>query len=206
MFIEIPASNYSLVKRKPICGIGINDAKYVVSPVLNGIKLFCPYYRTWSDMITRCYSSKFHDKNTTYSNCTTITDWHIFSNFKSWMLTQNWEGKALDKDLLKDGNKIYSPECCIFVSQQLNNLLMSRSSARGKYPQGVSVDKRINSFVASCAVYGKAKRIGCYKTPEEASAAYKQFKSKHILEVAEEYKNEPRLYEALKNHSRMMLL
>ena len=45
-----------------------------------------------------------------------------------------------------------------------------------------------------------------YKTPEEAHEAYKQFKSKHILEVAESYKNESRLYEALKNHARLMLL
>lgn len=206
MFIEQPASNYSLVKRKLICGVGINDAQYIVSPVINGIKCFCPFYRAWSDMITRCYSSNFHEKNPTYTDCSVTDKWLTFTIFKKWMIAQNWEGKVLDKDLLNPSNKAYSPDNCIFVSQQINNLLMDRHGARGSYPVGVSIDKRSNRFSSQCATYSKCNYLGSYSTPEEAHEVYKQFKSKHILEVAEEYKSEPRLYEALKNHARLMLL
>lgn len=206
MFIEQSASNYSLVKRKLVYGVGINDAWYIVSPVVNGVKCFCPFYRAWSDMITRCYSTEFHKKNSTYADCLVTNKWLTFSGFKKWMTKQEWKGKALDKDLLNPSNKTYAPDNCIFVSQQVNNLLMDRRSVRGSYPIGVSADKRSNRFYSKCATYSKQNYLGSYATPEEASEAYKQFKSKHILEVAEEYKNEPRLYEALKNHARLVLL
>jgi len=207
MFIEKPASKNSLTLRKSVFGVGINDAPYLSHYTdENGKRFRCPYYVAWSSMIRRCYSKKSYIKNPTYINCSVSKAWLLFSNFREWMITQNWKGRALDKDILKQGNKIYSPDYCLFVPQSLNNLLLDRGSLRGDYPIGVRFCKRDKLIYAYCGVYGKPTHLGCFKTPEEASTAYKQFKSKHILEVAEEYKNEPRLYEALKNHSRMMLL
>lgn len=54
------------------------------------------------------------------------------------MLTKDWQGNQLDKDILNPGNKEYSPDNCIFVTQDINLLLNSRAKCRGKYPQGVS--------------------------------------------------------------------
>ena len=207
MFIEIPASKNSLVQRKNVFGVGINDAPYISHYTdENGKRFRCPYYVAWSSMIRRCYSKKSYIKNPTYINCSVSKEWLLFSNFREWMITQNWKGRALDKDILSQGDKIYSPDTCLFVPKSLNNLLCDRASLRGDYPLGVTFCKRDNLIYSNCVAYGKQIHLGCYKTSEDAHEAYKQFKSKHILEVAEEYKNEPRLYEALKNHSRMMLL
>jgi hypothetical protein len=207
MFIEKPASKNSFAQRKNVFGVGINDAPYMTHFRDNNGKLLrCPYYVTWSNMIKRCYCLKSLEKDPSYKKCKVSKDWLTFSNFRSWMVTKNWKGKALDKDILVNGNKEYSAEHCLFVTHQINNLLHKNESIRGDYPQGVCIHTQNHNFTAHCKVNGARKHIGCYKTPEEAHEAYKQFKSKHILEVAGKYKNEPRLYEALKNHSRMMLL
>lgn len=43
----------------------------------------------------------------------------------------------LDKDILVMGNRIYSPETCMFVPCRVNNLLLTRQNFRGEYPLGV---------------------------------------------------------------------
>jgi len=207
MFIETPANKNSLANRTLLFGVGINDAPYKTHYIdSNGKKTRCPYYVAWSNMLKRCYCKKSLENNKTYALCFVDEEWHTFSTFKKWMSTQDWKGKYLDKDILERGNKIYSKKSCIFITNKVNTFLAYDLKTRGAYPQGVCFHNQVNKFISRCKVDGVWRSLGCYKTPEEASAAYKQFKSKHILEVAEEYKNEPRLYEALKNHSRMMLL
>jgi len=206
-FIEIPATKNSLSNRKALMGVGVNDAPYMVRYTdANGNRLLCPYYTRWADMIKRCYSRKHLDVNPTYIGCSVNNSWLIFSTFKSWMVTQDWHNKSLDKDLIIYGNKTYSPNTCLFVDQTINTLMGNHGRARGIYPQGVTFFKALGKFHSKCQSYGKSNHLGFHDTIEEASNAYKQFKSKHILEVAEEYKNEPRLYEALKNHARIILL
>ena len=204
-FQEIPASKKSLTLRKLVFGIGINDASYVVQPIISGKKMICPYYKRWQAMLRRCYQSKCHEKQPTYIGCTTFTEWLTFSNFKSWMIDQDWEGMQLDKDLLVSGNKMYSPEFCIFIPSSLNKLLIDCAAARGDYPQGVSWHKKNGKFVAHCHANGKIKYLGCFSTPEAASTAYKIFKSSHIKEIAEDFKSNVRLYDGLINHANLIL-
>ena len=54
-------------KNRLVCGVGINDANYVVRKetiiLENGERKrlktwICPYYRTWINMLKRCYSAK----------------------------------------------------------------------------------------------------------------------------------------------------
>lgn len=58
-------------------------------------------------------------------------------------------GWALDKDILVKGNKIYSPETCCFVPQEINNLFTKRKSCRGTLPIGVKYIKENKKFSAS---------------------------------------------------------
>lgn len=51
--------------------------------------------------------------------------------------TTNWEGRALDKDFLVEGNKVYSPSTCVFLPSKLNTFIITRGNARGQYPLGV---------------------------------------------------------------------
>ena len=112
---------------KLVYGVGINDADYDVA--INeyytndeGVKgerriWTCPYYSRWMNMLTRCYSDKFQEGNPTYKGCYVAEEWKTFSNFKEWMVTQEWEGLELDKDILFVGNREYGPEKCVFVTK-----------------------------------------------------------------------------------------
>lgn len=109
---------------------------------------------------------------------------------------------ALDKDILSKGNKIYSPNTCIFVPIRINSLFIKNDADRGKYPIGVYYEKSTNNFVANCnTINQKNVRIGRYNKQEDAFQAYKIFKENYIKEVANEYKDKipEKLYEAMYN-------
>lgn len=187
IFIERPASKRSLARRRLVLGVGINDAKYTTSSLdESGKRIVCPFYQRWLSMLTRCYSVDFKKKNPTYSGCIVIDDWHKFSNFKKWMAKNDWEGKQLDKDILVLGNKIYSPEFCVFISARINTLLNNNESIRGEYPIGVSLNAATGKYVAHCKDSGKKKYVGIFFTINEAESAYCKFKSNLIKAIASE--------------------
>lgn len=71
--------------RKLVHGVGINDADYVTQKLetigyVNGKRKqkrvwICPFYRTWSNMLDRCYSFKYQERNKTYIGCTVTDEW-----------------------------------------------------------------------------------------------------------------------------------
>jgi hypothetical protein len=78
-------------------------------------------------------------------------DWLRASNFVAWKKTQYQEVDwALDKDLLVVGNKVYSPETCIYVPQWLNNFTTFRFASRGEYSIGVHLNKRLDKYQSTC--------------------------------------------------------
>jgi len=169
-----------------IYGIGINDADYFVRPIINGERVWCPYYRVWHDMLVRCYSERFHKLQSTYIDCEVCSEWQYFSKFKSWMEIQDWQGKHLDKDLL--GEKLYSPETCCFVPQWLNNLFNDHGRDRGEYPLGVCQDR--GKIKASIKINGKNKHLGYFDTPEapeEAHLVYLKAKKQHVYNLMKDY-------------------
>jgi len=195
-FIEVPCNKSSLVRRKLVYGIGINDALYVVQPTKDNKQQVCPYYKIWRAMLQRCYSEKYHNNKPTYKDCFVCNDWLTFSIFKSWVETQEWEGKELDKDLLVRGNKCYSPETCIFVSQAINILLNNKLDNRGKFAIGVCFNITQNKYVARCSVDGKSHYLGIFITEEEASQTYLQYKKEVIIATANQ-QTDIKLKEAL---------
>ena len=96
-----------------IYGFGVNDIPKSSTT---------PQYKKWVAMIQRCYCQKTLKRQPTYKGCEVSQEWSVFSNFKSWMDSQDWEGKALDKDLLGCG-KLYSPKNCCFIPRRLNMLI-----------------------------------------------------------------------------------
>ena len=167
-----------------VCGVGINDSGYAVRPRSGGSVVICPYYARWANMLRRAYCPKHLKRSPTYKDVTVCDEWLTFSVFKAWMAGQDWEGKVLDKDLLVQGNKEYGPDTCWFIPQSLNTLLVNCGGGKGSYPLGVSFFAARGKYVAQCRVGGKARYIGLFPTPEEASEAYKQFKSKLIRDIA----------------------
>lgn len=169
---------------KLIYGVGINDADYTVVPTINGKRAHCKVYVNWQGMFRRCYSDLFHTKRTTYKGCTVAPEWHKFSEFKAWHDQQAYtEGMHLDKDIIYPGNKVYGPNTCVYVSSQLNTLLVKSDANRGKYPIGVFEKNdcyRDKKFQSKIRILGKNISLGYYHTPEEAHEAYAQAKIKYI--------------------------
>ena len=148
-------------------------------------------YTVWSRMLERCYSDSLHERFPTYEKCTVCDEWKYLSNFMGWMTTQDYKDKQLDKDILTIGNKIYSPSNCIFVSNDVNSILISCDASRGKYKRGVYSSE--GKFRSTIRVYGKSKHLGYYDTENEAYAAYVVAKSNYIREVADMQRPEIKL-------------
>ncbi len=182
------ANANSLRGRKPLYGKATNDADYVVRPKIGGKFTMCPAYASWARMIERCYSLKYKEKQPTYCDVSTSSEWLSFMAFRKWWVDNNVTGWQLDKDLLSVGNRTYSEETCIFVPQWLNLFLCDSNAKRGQYPIGVSEDKENQLYRACCSnpLTGKMVKIGRYPTVSEANTAYVEYK----LNLASELKPE----------------
>lgn len=155
-----------------VCGIGINDLiKYGKRG--QGRTKPCPFQLRWRDTLKRCYSEKYIKKNPTYTGCSFVPEWLLASNFKEWMSQQDWEGKHLDKDILFPGNKVYGPDTCVFISQELNHFITESEAKRGIWPIGVTKDVNKSRFQARCNIgKGKLAHLGYFDSPEEAHSAW----------------------------------
>ena len=192
-----------LYKRsKKVHGVGINDSDYNVAIRRGGKVVWrCPYYNTWAGMLQRCCSDKLKSRHPTYNNCSVCEEWLTFSNFKAWMEQQDWEGKQLDKDLLKVGNKVYCPEWCIFVERVVNSFVTDRVNARGDCMLGVFQRKTTNKFVAQCCnpFTGKQEHLGVFTDELEAHLVWKTRKHQLACELADsDLVTDERLAEALR--------
>lgn len=143
-------------------------------------------YQTWRDMIRRCYDPKMLKESPTYVGCSVDERWHDFQDFAEWLYDNPYSnlGYHLDKDLLFPNNKIYSPETCCFVPQELNSLLTDRRSARGDLPQGVDFNKASGRFGARVGNNGKSKLLGYFDCPNKAYQAYKLAKERYVKNTA----------------------
>lgn len=179
---------------KSIFGVGfLGQGKYSAK---RGNKI----YTTWRNMLRRCYDKTYQEVQPTYKDVTVCEEWKCFQIFAEWVEENYKEGFQLDKDILIKGNKIYSPETCCFVPQEINNLFTKRSNHRGEYPIGVQ--KVCNNFQVRFVKSGVQICLGVFNTIFEAFQAYKTAKEAHIKEVADKWRGqitEP-CYEALINY------
>lgn len=154
-------------------GVGTVDVNYVLEPskLVDGkrVRQVCPYYSRWKNMLRRCYHKK--SMWATYNKTIVCQEWLFFSNFKSWMEKQDWEGKELDKDIMGDG-KIYSPAVCKFVDKEINAFILESNAIRGKEPLGVHFNKREQIYEAYGSSDGRKKHLGRYKNQDDAHLAW----------------------------------
>ena len=200
-FKEIKNGSISNPLHKSLCGVGyIGIGRYVTSNNKEKTK----EYSYWHGIINRCYNKKRKNGNNFYEPMYAKEIWHNFQNFAEWM-EQNYNPKTmdgwhLDKDILIKGNKVYSPETCCFVPQEINTVFTKRQSKRGDYPIGVT--KVCSSYKVQLNIYGILNYLGTFKTIEEAFQVYKEAKENYIKEVADKWKDliDPRVYEAMHNY------
>lgn len=97
-------------------------------------------YTNWVDMLTRCYSQSYHERQPTYIGCYVCEEWKDFGTFELWHDENYIDGFQLDKDTIIDGNKVYMPSACSFVSHKENTAKAHAKSYRFKSPCGVIID------------------------------------------------------------------
>lgn len=193
--------------RKPIHGVGINDADYDVvlfetkqEATATGRKSRkvlwkCPYYNVWYNMLSRVYGSSKYVNYKPWSGAEVCEEWLIFSNFKSWMETQDWKGKHLDKDILTE-SKIYSPESSVFVCGKINAFFADTRGTRktveickkhgGKYQASIKVNNG-GDWVASACWYSS------YEDAIQSYCAHRDVYAKYLTSLTDD----PRVKHAL---------
>jgi len=81
------------------------------------------------------------------SNCSLIDsnichEWKNFQKFAPWCIENYIDGYSLDKDMKIPGNKIYSPDTCIFIPNEINNLFHPEKMIK----LHSKTNKKINEF------------------------------------------------------------
>lgn len=164
-------------------------------------------YALWRGVLERCYNPKKHLKLPTYTGCSVSDNFKYFPYFEKWCSNQvgfdltdeNGKPFHLDKDLLIKGNKVYSEDTCVFIPQEINNLLTKPTRVVNGCPVGVHYCKKRNMYIAQISRGTVGKCLGSFDTPEEAFYVYKQAKELYIKDVANKWRLnlDPRAYEAL---------
>jgi hypothetical protein len=161
-------------------------------------------YDYWDGFFRRCYNQRVITMSPSYKGCSVSEEWHNFQNFGEWFDNnynhKTMEGWCLDKDILFKGNKIYSPETCCFVPNEVNVVLTSSRAKRGDLPIGVC--KKGNRYRAQIKTNSVVRGLGTYDTPKEAFDAYKMAKEIYIKELAFKWKEliSNKVYIALINY------
>lgn len=161
-------------------------------------------YSRWAAMLERCYSAEFKMKSPNYALSQAAKEWLNFQVFAEWAVNQKgydnprWQ---LDKDIISKGNKLYTPDNCCFVPQELNTLIIKSEKARGPDPIGLSWHTN-KKYVVHVSGTGESGYVGIYDDKEYAFSRYKEVKEKRIKQQAEKWKDkiDPRAYEALMNY------
>ena len=166
-------------------------------------------FSKWQDMMKRCYSNKQEMLNEypTYIGCEVCEEWKCFANFEKWFNEHYYEIEGtrvqLDKDILCNGNKIYSPDICVYVPVEINQMFKSQinRTVGVEYPSGVGKRNTYNKYYAQIGYNKKHFYLGEYDTPQEAYISYLIKKKEILNNLAIKYKKyiDYRVYDKLIN-------
>ena len=192
-----------------VIGVGILGTKY---PIRDKDGNLLKAYQTWCDIIKRSFSDRIKEKQPMYYDVTCCDEWKLFENFYEWIVNEEnyeiWKDiprSAIDKDILIKGNKIYCPDACTLVPQEINELFVKNNKKRGKYPIGVSYHKASKKYIAACGdMNGGTINLGEYDNMIDAFNAYKMAKENLLKNVATDYYNKhiisKKCYDAMINY------
>lgn len=158
--------------RRTVCGVGYYGM------TMNTKEYLSTSYVKWADMIQRCYSKHIHKNyKPQYKDKLVCEEWQNYANFKLWYDEHITEGCQidLDKDLLKQGNKVYSPETCVFIEHYIN------TTFEGKRGDCV-IQNKDGKYI-----YTKKKNV-VFDTEEDAVQEYYKDQQKLINNMAEKHK------------------
>lgn len=110
---------------------------------------------------------------------------------------QSW-AYCIEKDILGNGSKVYSPDTCLFVPNAVNIFLTARNASRGDYPIGAAWKEQNKKFQAQVRDRGTSRYLGLYEDPFEAHRAWQLGKIDIGRVFASEFKDwHTKLYNGL---------
>ena len=192
--------------QKQVYGVGWFGYPYgQVGKALEDPRLSKKCFNTWKGIMTRCYNPKSLEKHPTYTGCSVDQEWHCYKNFVKWFEENYYEIKGermeLDKDILCKGNKVYSPENCVFVPKRINMIFSKTKKGNTSEPIGVLYRDDIDKYTAKCnnVLEKRNVYIGLYDNEIDAFIAYKSYKKAYIKRIADHYMADipNRLYDAM---------
>ena len=195
-FKEIKNGGVKNPYHKTTLGIGfVGSGNY--KPKINN--KMTPEYRTWDCMLRRCYSS-INSRAKTYSDVEVCEEWYNFQNFAKWYEENYVDGWVMDKDIICPDCRLYSPETCRFIPEDINNIFKGNNRTLTGLPRGVY--PKDGGYQCSMSKFGKNEYLGYYKTVEEAHETYIKHKTQYLKDVAEKWKGiiSEEVYQAILNY------
>ena len=190
---------------KEVIGVGyMGEGVYTAR--VNGKMSKC--YRSWFNMFNRCYNPD-NNRFKTYQGNTVDEHWHNYQNFAEWFYNhydpKTMKGWHLDKDLLSPGNKIYSPDTCVLIPNELNAIFKGNNESLLGCPRGVNL--KDGKYQSSISKNNKSHCLGFFETKEEAHSVYMIAKKKHLEEVSEKWRGilSDKICDAIKNYDISLL-
>ncbi|MDF2784198.1 MAG: hypothetical protein K0S95_733 [Pantoea eucrina] len=135
--------------------------------------------KSWNSIHQRAGKAK------SYEDVEICDEWYTFSIFYRWFAKNHEEGWVIDKDIIIEGNRIYSPETCLMVAPLLNSLFRRSSSKHGI--KGVYFDKRTSKYYAQIRIDGKTKQSGSSLDINYAHQHYVELRKKRLIELLERF-------------------
>jgi hypothetical protein len=84
---------------------------------------------------------------------------------------QSW-AYCIEKDILGNNSKTYSPDTCLFVPNAVNIFLTARNASRGDYPIGVAWKEKNKKFQAQVRDRTGSRYLGLHSDPMEGHRAW----------------------------------
>lgn len=155
-------------------------------------------YSKWANMMQRCYDEETHRLKPYYAPCTTEIEWLNFSNYREWH-KENMMGDRkvdLDKDVLIQGNTVYSSETCTLIPHFTNTLFEERGA-----DTNIVLKNTTGKYDVTMSILGKNEDVGTFDTEEEARQGYIDYKQDYIRDYARKCKGKVphKTYEAMMN-------
>lgn len=152
----------------------------------------------WRNMIARCYDPKTHKLKPYYALCTADIEWLNFSNYREWH-KENAMGNNkldLDKDVLIQGNTVYSPDTCTLIPHFINTIFEERG-----LETNIVLNNKTGKYDVTMSVLGKREDVGTFDTEEEARQGFLDYKKNYIRTIAQKSKGKVpnKTYEAMMN-------
>lgn len=172
-----------------VCYVGINDYDGKISIRGKHIKS----YDIWRHMLMRCYDIKDKSYNRYgMAGVTVCKEWLLFSKFKEWFdanypyhLEKQGIRLHLDKDLLSNDKRVYSPDTCVFIPSMVNSFMTNKKNNNTSGYTGVSWDSVAKKWIVKISEFdnNKYKHIGRFTNIEDARKAYIKAREVQCIKV-----------------------